>query len=93
MEDIGKKPDGRTKWNVTNLDGSFHNHVKYGGSSEQQQTTIPSTTSQSRQDAIAQAHEENIEASKHLAASINRLAAAIEKYITGKDDHLEDEFT
>jgi hypothetical protein len=93
------KPDGSDKWIVTNLDGSYHKHVKFGSAPTtttqthlQQQPLQQQSHYQERQEAIAEAHEENIEASKRLSMSINRLAAAIEKYITGKDDHLEDEF-
>jgi hypothetical protein len=93
-----EKPDGADKWIVTNLDGSYHKHVKYGGSSQQQTTISDSVirrdtpeiqeakiTANLRSEAIAKAHEENMAASKRLSESIDRLAAAIERYITGQE--------
>lgn len=32
-----EKPEGSEKWIVTNLDGSFHKHVRYGGSQQQEE--------------------------------------------------------
>lgn len=39
-------PGAGRKWNVTNLDGSFHKHVKYGGAAT---TTITSHEQQQQQ--------------------------------------------
>jgi hypothetical protein len=81
-------PGSKYKWNVTNLDGSFHKHVKYGGN---QQETIQQTgnvvhkdkdtpeineakiTANLRTEAIAKAHEENMEASEKLRQVIQAL--------------------
>lgn len=79
-------PGAGRKWNVTNLDGSFHKHVKYGGN---QQETIQQTgqvvhkdtlevneakiTANLRTEAIAKAHEENMEASNKLRQVIQSL--------------------
>ena len=89
MVNMEEAPSGSgRKWNVTNLDGSFHKHVKYGGSTQSQpkQETVTITesvarpvvtheeeakiTASLRSEAIAKAHEENIEASEKLRHTI-----------------------
>ena len=81
-----QKNDSTGKWVVTNLDGSYHKHVKYGGN---QQETIQQTgqvvhkdtpevneakiTANLRTEAIAKAHEENMEASNKLRQVIQSL--------------------
>lgn len=77
-----EKPQGSEKWVVTNLDGSYHKHVKLGGYQESKQEQLireapeineAKITANLRSEAIAKAHEENIEASSKLTSAINRL--------------------
>jgi hypothetical protein len=76
-------PDAKG-WIKTNLDGSEHiDPVKpRSGTYQTQQTSfLPNQIKQAQQEernnAIAKAHEENIDASKDLAAAIRELATAI----------------
>lgn len=83
------KPDGSDKWIVTNLDGSHHKHLKYS----QQQSTIvnrPTETTPEyeakitaalRTEAIAKAHEDNMQASDRLRKSIDNLADKLDKFV------------
>src|SRR4249919_3547414 len=81
-----EKNDSTGKWNITNLDGSYHKHVKY----RPQQTTTKSETivkkekdtpeineakitAALRTEAIAKAHEDNMEASTKLRTVIQAL--------------------
>lgn len=81
-----EKPEGAEKWVVTNLDGSYHKHVKYGGN-QPEQTTISDTstvqeakiTSNLRSEAIAKAHEENMDSNEKLRTSINNLNVNLEE--------------
>lgn len=85
-------PGAGRKWNVTNLDGSFHKHIKYGAQPQQppltqqqpQTVTINQPTNPTpeyeakitaglRSEAIAKAHEENMEASNKLRQVIQSL--------------------
>jgi hypothetical protein len=81
-----EKNDSTGKWIVTNLDGSFHKHVKYGGVSQEaiQQTgsvvhkdtpeiSEAKITANLRTEAIAKAHDENIEANERLRQAITAL--------------------
>jgi hypothetical protein len=85
MVNMEEAPSGSgRKWNVTNLDGSFHKHVKYGGQPEQLplQTTVinkptdptpeyeAKITAGLRSEAISKAHDENMEASEKLRHTI-----------------------
>lgn len=73
-----EKDQASGKWVVTNLDGSYHKHVKLGG--YQQQASIPSSNTvtrteqqQQRSEAIAQAHQDNMEANDKLRSAIQGL--------------------
>ena len=72
-------PDAKG-WIKTNLDGSEHiDPVKPRQQYQQtqQQTTFNSEAVKERQRIIQESHEENIAASKDLAAAIRELATAI----------------
>jgi len=72
-------PDAKG-WIKTNLDGSEHiDPVKPRGTYQQaqQQTTFNTEAVKERQRIIQESHEENIAASKDLAAAIRELATAI----------------
>jgi hypothetical protein len=73
-------PDAKG-WIKTNLDGSEHiDPIKPRGTyqqSQQQQTTFNPEAVKERQRIIQESHEENIAASKDLAAAIRELATAI----------------
>lgn len=79
-------PGSKYKWSVTNLDGTFHKHVKYSSQPAEtpQQTIVNMPTNPTheyeakitaglRSEAIAKAHEENMEANDKLRAAINSL--------------------
>lgn len=87
MVNMEPAPEGAgRRWNVTNLDGSFHKHVKYGGAGqqtvtsheEQQQQRMTGDTSspgrETREQAIERMHNENIKAIENLTKAINNLA-------------------
>jgi len=73
-------PDAKG-WIKTNLDGSEHiDPVKPRSGTyqqSQQQTTFNTEAVKERQRIIQESHEENIAASKDLAAAIRELATAI----------------
>lgn len=88
-------PGAGRKWNVTNLDGSFHKHNKQGGAGQppqQQQTTVVNKptdptpeyeakiTAGLRSEAIAKAHEENMEEGKKLRQTIIDLRTEINTF-------------
>jgi len=82
-QEVNMEKDNSTgKWIVTNLDGSFHKHVKYGGSQQSQVVNVPTNptpeyeakiTAGLRSEAIAKAHDENIEANERLRQAITAL--------------------
>jgi len=77
-----EKPEGSDKWIVTNLDGSFHKHVKYGGNQpSQQHVTISDTVvrkeSPEVKEAWNKAHEENMNAAENQVQAMNELKETI----------------
>lgn len=86
-------PGSKNKWVVTNLDGSYHKHFKQGG--QQTTTITPTqqpkqetvTVSESiaktdwkeRGEAIATAHQENMEQGELLRTSINNLTEKLDE--------------
>lgn len=71
---------------VSNLDGSYHKHTKSQQpqqSYQQQQSfgTSKEDNYAARQEAIDQAHKENMSASERLAKSIDNLAAVIDRAV------------
>lgn len=85
-----EKPEGSEKWIVTNLDGSFHKHVKYGGyqsqDSQQQIQHAPTTitenvqraeTANLRSEAIAKAHADNMDSNEQTRQTIRELTAEL----------------
>lgn len=102
-QDILYDPNASPK--TTNLDGSYHKHVKYGGAGQQQQqqtqqqvkpitetVTVSETVSKPmvtkdeeykikqavKEEAIAQAHKENMEEGQKLRASLGNLELKID---------------
>ena len=71
------KPTPDSKWIKTNLDGSEHIDPQKSRPSAPTQTTFNSEAVKERQRVIQESHEENIAASKDLAAAIRELATAI----------------
>jgi hypothetical protein len=82
-----EKNDATGKWVATNLDGSIHKHIKYNAQPKQETVTITETVARPivtreeaadiRSEAIAKAHDENMQANQNLIESINQLANAI----------------
>jgi hypothetical protein len=76
------RPSPGSPWVKTNLDGSEHRDAKKSSgqfSSQRQLGTDNSTSAAAqRSDAIAKAHEENMEASKNLTFAITNLTVSIE---------------
>ena len=70
------RPSPGSPWVKTNLDGSEHRDAK----KSPRQTSFDNSTSAAaqRSDAIAKAHEENMEASKNLTFAITNLTVSIE---------------
>lgn len=79
---LSKNSPSDKNWIKTNLDGSEHIDPQKPRSTfqpqqNQQQTTFNSEAVKERQRIIQESHEENIAASKDLAAAIRELATAI----------------
>lgn len=85
-------PGAGRKWNVTNLDGSFHKHNKQGPVATGQTTTVVNKptdptpeyeakiTAGLRSEAIAQAHKDNMEEGKLLRETITSLKTEINTF-------------
>lgn len=80
-----EKPEGSEKWIVTNLDGSFHKHVKYGGNQPSQQhvydgskqTGLIGQNQNQRSEAISKAHDENMDSNEQTRQIIRELIAEL----------------